>query len=178
MSRYLDQVQEASDACAYNTSCSIGVFVHYLLKIDYDECDRLDALSATSQTSASKLLLTNILISEPTEKRSWYIARILRVAKLMGRDNLEKLHSQLLDFLDPSANAGMEYATRVSEEPSESGSQDGDERDSWIERIRLEILSKHGGLGVPGSLGTPNSTSPSATTPDESLGGSPNIWTR
>ena len=92
---------------------SIGLFVWLLLKMD------MDGISQNRTVSLSRL---------GGERRSWFVGRILRVAKLLSFHSWLNMGQVLLSFLEMSDHtpAGLESA---------------EERLSWREDIRAEILS-------------------------------------
>jgi hypothetical protein len=103
----------------FATSLSIGFFVYSMMKLDYDEVERNYSNSSPTE--------------EP-EKRSWFVARILRVCKLLGKPSMIKVHRALLGFLESSSIVSIE---------------DLGLSENWTDKLRLEIISSRSASAEP-----------------------------
>jgi hypothetical protein len=128
---YLENLDRIIVENDFATSLSIGFFYYNMMKLDYDEADQNSkASSPTSDVNAT----------EP-EKRSWFVTRILRVCKLLGKESMSFVHKALLGFLDPSS----------------TGSMDGLAFDrDWIERLRREIIASDTDSAVSSTTASPS----------------------
>lgn len=100
---------------------SIVLLVWILLQMDAD-----DAIPPLPASLLSRAAIDSNDGRSPDERRPWYVARMLRIAKLLSTHTWAKVNDALLGFLDMSRDG----------EPllqQEWGGQ-------WKERIRKEIL--------------------------------------
>jgi hypothetical protein len=119
LGRYLENLDRILVDYDFATSLSIGFLCYNMMKLDYDEAEQ-NAKVASLNPDSSRL-------EEEPEKRSWFVTRILRVCKLLGKESMITVHGALLRFLEPTPVNPI------------------DEKGDWIERLRQEIVTSDTG---------------------------------
>jgi len=125
--RYFDGINEYLDSSPSELKLYIGGLLHHIILEEMREVVwRANASHSSRPSSPDEATAT-----AQTEGRSWFVGRMLRVAKLLCLDSLIRLHEALFTFLDPRHP--------VPEWMVEGTGRRGGDNVGWIEELKREL---------------------------------------